>query len=142
MIKIRTPEAIDTSVWITSLKTRLPSDHSWVTLPVMYWTGDDEGTADLYEAFDRGLIEVSVEDQDIFPSWYLDVLAPNVRVPEEILEEAEDFIVEYLAEFRRGAHSAIWTIVRKGLYAREMERDQRESVIRLLQSDIGQESGD
>lgn len=136
MIKIRTPEAVVAAVWITSLNMRLPSDHSWVILPVKYWTGDDDGASDLYDAFDRGLIEVSVADQGVYPSWYLEVLAPNVRVPEEVLAEAEDVVVEYLTEFHRGAHAAIWAIVRKGLYAREMAQLKRDSVIHLLQSGI------
>lgn len=142
MIKIRTPEGVETVVWISKLKLRLPADHSWVAIPVSYWMGDDIGSEDLYSAFERGLIEVRVKDQVVYPDWYLNVLTPSVRVPEEFLEEDTDAVIEHLAKLREDAHPALWVILRRELFTRELSGSNREHVIGFLQTDVGQVQGD
>lgn len=136
MIEIRTPPSIESVVWISGLKLRLPSDHSWVALPVDYWMGAAEGSADLFSAFERGLIEVKISDQPLYPDWYLNVLAPSVRVPEELLEEGEDVALEHLSRLRVDAHPAIWAILRRELFTCELSGRNRERVVGFLQADL------
>ena len=138
MIKIRTPEGVETTVWISKLKLRLPANHSWVVIPVSYWMSDDTGSEDLYSAFERGLIEVEIKAQTVYPDWYLNVLTPNVRVPEEFLEEDTDAAIEHLSKLREDAHPALWAILRRELFTRELSGRNREHVISFLQTDLGQ----
>lgn len=136
MIAIRTHPSIDSTVLVSGPKLRLPTDHSWVVLPVNYWTGDDEGSADIYSAFERGLIEVRIEDQIEYPDWYLNVIAPNVRIPEEFLEEEENITLNHLRRLRKDAHSAIWAILRREFFTRELSGRNRGSVVEFLQTDL------
>lgn len=136
MIEIRTPPRIESTVLISGLALRLPSDHSWVTLPTNYWVGDDEGSDDLFSAFERGLIEVNITGQSAYPDWYLNVLTPNVRIPEEFLEEGESATLAYLSKLREDAHPAIWAILRREFFARELSGRNREYVVEFLQTDL------
>lgn len=135
LIEIRTPTGIETTVWISSLKLRLPADHSWVAIPVSYWMSDDTGSDDLYSAFERGLIEVEIRDQSVYPDWYLNVIAPNIRVPEEFLEEEESVALEHLSRLRADAHSAVWAILRREFFTRELSGRNRESIVEFLQAE-------
>jgi len=121
-------------VWISGPKLRLPADHSWVVISVNYWTGDDAGSDDLYSAFERGLIEVKVKDQSMYPDWYLNVIAPNVRIPEEFLEETEQAALEHLSRLRADAHPALWAILRRELFTRELSGRNRELIVGFLVS--------
>lgn len=136
LIAIRTPPSVDSTVLISSLNLRLPANHSWVIIPTNFWTGSDEGSADLYSAFERGLIEVKVEGQFEYPDWYLNVLTPNVRIPEEFLEEGDDETLSHMARLRKDAHPAIWAILRREFFTRELLGRNRESVTSFLQSDL------
>ncbi len=136
MISIRTPQSVDSTVLVSSLNLRLPADHSWVYIPVNYWVGDDEGSVDLYSAFERGLIEVKIDDQSEYPDWYLNVLVPNVRIPEEFLEEEENVTLVHLSRLRKDAHSAIWAILRREFFTRELSGRNRENVVEFLQTDL------
>lgn len=136
MIEIRTPSGVESTVWISSLKLRLPANHSWVAIPVSYWMGDDAGSDDLYSAFERGLIEVKIEGQSVYPDWYLNVIAPNVRIPEEFLEEGESATLEHLSRLRADAHPALWAILRREFFTRELSGRNREHIVGFLQTDL------
>jgi len=136
LIEIRTSIGVESSVWISSLKLRLPGNHSWVPVPDNYWVDDDEGSDDLFGAFERGFIEVRVTGQVLYPDWYLNVLAPNVRVPEEFLEEGESETLAHLLRLRADAHPAIWSILRREFFTRELSGRNRERVIDFLQTEL------
>lgn len=138
MIEIRAPLSVETSVWISFPKLRLPSDHSWIVIPTDFWMGDDAGSDDFYKAFERGLIEVRVQGQSMYPDWYLNVIAPSVRIPEEFLKEEEDTTLEHLSRLREDAHPAIWTILRREFFTRELSGGNRERIVKFLQTDLVQ----
>lgn len=134
MIEIRVAPEVESSVHISGLNLRLPGNHSWIILLTHLWTGSGEGADDLQDAFEQGLIEVRISDQEIYPDWYLDVLAENVRAPVELLEVAdEDTVVKQLVQLREHSHPVMWAIMRRGLYAQEIEGTERLAVINCLQ---------
>jgi len=134
MVEIRSALEVDSSVHISEMNLRLPNDHSWVVLPTNLWIGSGDGADDLRDAFEQGLIEVRVQDQDVYPDWYLDVLAENVRVPTELLDPDDDVeVVAQLTQLREHTHPAMWAIIRKELYVQEIEGANRTAVADYLQ---------
>jgi len=101
--------------------------------------GDGEGSEDLYSAFDRGLVEVRVTGQTVYPDWYLNVLAPKIRVPEELLDESEEAVMEHLSRFREDAHAAVWAILRREMYSLEISGQNRTRVVEFLSAGEGLE---
>lgn len=137
MIDIRVAPEIKSSVHISELGLRLPGNHSWVVLSTNLWIGSGEGADDLRDAFEQGLIEVRVQDQEVYPDWYLDVIAENVRIPVELLEEGdEDAVVKRLTQLREQAHPAMWAVIRRALYVQELEGANRFAVIHYLQPQL------
>jgi len=137
MIEIRVAPEIESSVHISELSLRLPGDHSWVVLPTSLWVGSGEGADDLRDAFEQGLIEVRAQDQDVYPDWYLDVIAENVRIPVELLEEGDaEAVVKLLTQLREHAHPVVWAIIRRALYVQEIEGAKRFAVVNYLQPQL------
>ena len=134
MIAIRTPEDVESAVWISKLNLRLPADHGWIVLPMGFWSGDAEDSEDLEHAFEQGLIEVRITGQRMYPAWYLNVIAVNVRTPSELLEDTnEAAVLSRLGVFRKDAHPALWAIACKELYMQELTGRNRSAVVQFLQ---------
>lgn len=134
MVEIRLAPGIDSSVHISELGLRLPSDHGWVVLPTNLWAGSGEGADDLRDAFEQSLIEVRVRDQEVYPDWYLDVIAENVTAPIELLEDSnEEMVVAQLTKLRELAHPVMWAIIRRALHVQELEGAKRVAVVNCLQ---------
>ena len=131
MIEIRVAKDIRSTVYISGPKLRLPSDYSWVVLPQIYWLGNSSGANDLYRAFDQGLIEVRVSNQEVFPNWYLDVIAHLIQLPEDFLDSDE--VVHNLRSLCKDAPPPMWAAAKRELYIRELSGLNRTHVLELLQ---------
>ena len=131
MIEIRKHPSLRSALYIHGLDLRLPVDGSWVPLSIA--KSKLEASENLQQAFASGLVDFRVVgDYNQLPNWYIDSFRDWVRVPVEILKDEVKNIVSSIIQLRVSAHPIMWVILRKELYALEVNSQARREVLAEL----------
>jgi len=131
MLEIKKSDSIQSSVYITGLNVKIPTDGSWA--PLTGYTKEQIASLDcLRQAYEKELIEIRADDYSGMPSWFYEAYRSQVKVPTYVLEYEEEKVVDYLSNLKEKANIIVWYLVRTELLKLERKGLAREKVLSIL----------